>query len=258
MAKRFQDKVALITGAAGGIGRAAAERLASEGARIAAVDLAGQPLDEIAARVRALGADALAVAADVTKSEDVVRAFADATRRFGGVDLLFNNAGIEGPVVPFEEYPDDEFDKVMAVNVRGAFLCLKHALPAMRARGGGSIVNTSSVAGLTGNPLIPAYITSKHALIGLTRSAALAGAADGIRVNAICPAPIETRMMRSLESGFAPGSPESLKSMLTMQIPLGRYGAPEDVAALTAFLLSDDARFITGAIYPIDGGMTVA
>ncbi|HZR83367.1 MAG TPA: SDR family NAD(P)-dependent oxidoreductase [Candidatus Binatia bacterium] len=257
MANRFEGKVAVVTGAAGGIGRATVDRLAREGARIAAVDIDRGALDEVAAGVRAHGSEMLAIPADVTRAEDVRGFLDDASTRFGGVDLLFNNAGIEGVVTPFEEYPEDVFDRVMAVNVRGVFLGLKYALPRMRARGGGAIVNTSSVAGLTGNPLVSAYITSKHAVIGLTRSAAMAGAADGVRVNAVCPAPIETRMMRSLEEGFAPGAPESVKTMMKTRIPLGRYGTPDEIAAVVAFLFSDDARYITGAIYPVDGGMTV-
>jgi NAD(P)-dependent dehydrogenase (short-subunit alcohol dehydrogenase family) len=257
MAARFEGKVVVITGAAGGIGRAAADRLAREGARVVAVDLDRAATEEVAALVRAAGSQAVAVAGDVTRAEDVRRYVEAGVASFGGIDGLFNNAGIEGVVAPLQDYPEDVFDAVMAVNVRGVFLGLKYALPAIAKRGGGAIVNTSSVAGLTGNPLVSAYVTSKHAVLGLTRSGAMAGAADGVRVNAICPSPIETRMMRSLEDGFAPGAPETVKAMMSARIPLGRYGTPEEVAALAAFLLSDDAKFITGAIYPIDGGMTV-
>jgi len=144
----------------------------------------------------------------------------------------------------------------MAVNVGGVFLGMKHVVPALRARGGGAIVNTSSVAGLTGNALIPAYVASKHAVVGLTRAGAQTYGADGIRVNAICPSPIETRMMRSIEAGASPEQPAEIKKMMEAHIPLGRYGSPEEVAALVAFLCSDDARFINGGIYAIDGGMT--
>ncbi|MBW2292911.1 MAG: SDR family oxidoreductase, partial [Deltaproteobacteria bacterium] len=182
----------------------------------------------------------------------------EAVTRFGGVDALFNNAGIEGSIVPMEEYPVDVFEKVMSVNVTGVFLGIKHVIPALRARGGGSIVNTSSVAGLTGNPVISAYVASKHAVIGLTRSAAQAYGAEGIRTNAVCPSPVETRMMRSLEKGISAENPEEVKQMMESRIPLGRYGTPEEVAALVAFLCSDDAKFINGGIYPIDGGMTSA
>ena len=160
MAGRFEGKVAVITGAAGGIGRATAARLASEGARIVAVDLDRDGVEEVARRAESCGTEALPLAADVSDSAAAARWVAASLQRFGGIDFLFNNAGIEGVVAPFEEYPDEVFDRVMAVNVRGAWLSIKHAMPAIRARGGGSIVNTSSVAGLTGNPLVCAYVTS--------------------------------------------------------------------------------------------------
>ena len=250
---RFDGKVVVITGAAGGIGKAAAQRFAREGARIVAVDLKDSALDDVSSTI---DGEVLAVGADVSQSADVERYVAEAVARFGGIDAFFNNAGIEGVVAPLEEYPVEEFDRVLAVNVRGVFLGLKHVGPALRERGGGAIVNTASVAGLTGNPHVSAYIASKHAVIGLTRSAAIGFGPHGVRVNAVCPSPIETRMMRSLEKGFAPDDPESLKAQFSEQIPLGRYGEPAEVAGLTAFLCSDDARFITGSIYTIDGGMT--
>jgi len=256
MAERFAGKVVIVTGAAGGIGRATVERLAREGAQIVAVDLKQSPLDEALALATSAGAEAIAVGADVTAPSDVQRYVDEAVTRFGGVDALFNNAGIEGAVAPIDQYPDEVFEQVMAVNVGGVFLGMKHVVPALRARGGGAIVNTSSVAGLTGNALIPAYVASKHAVVGLTRAGAQTYGADGIRVNAICPSPIETRMMRSIEAGVSPEQPEEIKKMMEANIPLGRYGSPEEVAALVAFLCSDDARFINGGIYAIDGGMT--
>lgn len=258
MTRRFEGKVAVVTGAAGGIGRATVARFASEGAAIVAVDLDRAALDEVAHEASSLGADVLPLAADVSDAAETARWVAESVGRFGGIDVLFNNAGIEGVVAPFEEYPDDAFDRVMAVNVRGAWLAIKHAMPVLRARGGGSIVNTSSVAGLTGNPFVCAYVASKHALIGLTRAAAVAGGPVGVRVNAICPSPVDTRMMRSLEQGFAPGAPETAQAMIAARIPLGRYATVDEIAAVVAFLGSDDARFVNGAAWTVDGGMTAA
>jgi len=253
---RFAGKVAIVTGAAGGIGQATCELLARDGARIVAVDLERAALERVVSAVAAAGSEALAVAADVSRAEDVRRYVEQGQRRFGGIDHLVNNAAIEGVVRPIEEYPEDVFDQVLAVNVRGVFLGLKYAYPALRARGGGAIVNLSSVAGITGNPLLSAYIASKHAVIGLTRSAAVSYPAAGIRVNAILPAPVETRMMRSLEEGFSPGAAATVKQAMTAQIPLRRYATPQDIAAVIAFLLSDDARFVNGSLYTVDGGMT--
>jgi NAD(P)-dependent dehydrogenase (short-subunit alcohol dehydrogenase family) len=258
MKPRFEDRVVIVTGASGGIGRAALQRFASEGANVVAVDLPSSNVSEVVASLEADGAAVHAVHADVTDA-DAVRGYVDqAVDRFGGVDALFNNAGIEGAVKPIEEYPDDVFDQVLAVNVRGVFLGMKFVLPALRARGGGAIVNNSSVMGVTGNPLLAGYAASKHAVVGLTRCAALSGAPDGIRVNAICPAPVETRMMRSLETGMLPEDDAAAKAFITSTIPAGRYGEPDEVAALVAFLCSDEAAFINGAAYTIDGAMTPA
>ena len=253
---RFAGKVAVVTGAAGGIGGATCRRLASEGARIVAVDLRAQDLEPVVAGIRELGSEALAVTADVSVATEVARYVDEGVRRFGGIDLLVNNAGIEGVVKPLEEYPEDVFDQVLAVNVRGVFLGLKYVHPAMKARGGGAIVNLASVAGITGNGLISAYVASKHAVVGLTRAAATTYPAAGIRVNAVLPAPVETRMMRSLEEGFLPGQPAVLKQMMASQIPLARYAEPAEVAGVIAFLLSDETRFVNGSLYTIDGGMT--
>jgi NAD(P)-dependent dehydrogenase (short-subunit alcohol dehydrogenase family) len=258
MAGRFEGKTVIITGAAGGIGLAAVTRFASEGASIVAVDLKRSPLDEALAAAKAAGGESIAVDADVSNESDVQRYVAEAVSRFGGVDVLFNNAGIEGAVIPLEEYPLDMFQQVMAVNVNGVFLGMKHAVPALRARGGGAIVNTSSVAGMTGNASISAYVASKHAVVGLTRSGAQAYAGEGIRVNAVCPSPIDTRMMRALEEGLNEDDPAAIKEQMEGMIPAGRYGTPGEVASLVAYLASDEAKFINGGIFPIDGGMTSA
>jgi NAD(P)-dependent dehydrogenase (short-subunit alcohol dehydrogenase family) len=254
-AARYGGNVALVTGAAAGIGRATAERLAREGAALLLADLPGTGLEEAAEALRAGGAPVICSPADVSREADFEALVNRAETELGGLDLLVNNAGIEGAVAPFESYPLDVFDRVLAVNVRGVFLGLRFAGPVLRRLGGGAIVNLASVAGVTGDPSLSAYIASKHAVIGLTRSAALAFGAD-VRVNAVCPSPVETRMMRSLEAGIGGDQPELVHKMLEERIPAGRYAEPAEIAALIAFLGSDEARFINGSIYTIDGGMT--
>jgi NAD(P)-dependent dehydrogenase (short-subunit alcohol dehydrogenase family) len=252
--KRLEGKVAVITGGAGGIGAATGRLFAEEGARVLLVDLAEEALRQTAA---AIGSEHVsAVAADVTRADQVQRYVETAVERYGGIDVFFANAGIEGVVAPITDYPDDVFDRVIAVNVRGVWLGLKHVMAQMQQRGGGSIIIVSSTAGVRGSALMAPYATSKHAVVGLMRSAALAGATHGIRVNTVNPAPIETRMMRSIEAGFAPEAPERAKAEREARIPMRRYGLPEEVARLALFLASDESSYCTGGVYMVDGGFT--
>ena len=255
---RLEGKVAIITGATGGIGQAASRLFAEEGARVALVDLNEDALQQL---TQSIGEDkASYTVADVT-DPDQTRAYVEAAvNRWGGVDILLANAGIEGAVSAIPDYPIDVFDRVISVNVRGVWLGLKYAIPAMKERGGGSIVITSSTAGIGGTSEMSAYNTSKHAVIGLMRVAALECAQDGIRVNTVNPAPIETRMMRSIEEqrvaamDDADISIETAKQSYAQRIPLRRYGNPEEVARMMLFLASDDSSFCTGGIYMVDGG----
>lgn len=254
MARRFEGKVVVITGAGGGIGRAAAVRFASEGARIALVDVSAAGLNQSVAAVERAGGEAISVEADVTRLAEVQRYVAATTERFGGIDGFFNNAGILGAVSPLVDYPEETFDRVLAVNVKAVWLGLKVVGPAIMARGGGAIVNTASIAGLRGTPNLVAYTASKHAVIGLTRTASLEFVRRGVRVNAVCPAPIETPMVDLLEGGLNPRDPTAVHERLAASIPMRRYGKPEEVAALVAFLMSADASYLNGSIYTVDGG----
>jgi len=252
--KRLKDKVALITGGAAGIGLETARLFLGEGARVALVDLDDDDLSD-AARDLGNPDDLLTIAADVSSVEDSKRYVAQTVEAFGRIDVFFNNAGIEGKVAPLVDQKIEDFDRVLAVNVRGAFLGLQHVLPVMIGQKSGSVINMSSIAGLKGSPNVAPYITSKHAVVGLTRAAAIEAAGHNVRVNSVHPSPVNTRMMRSLEEGFNPGHGEEVKQQLAGTIPLGRYGESLDIANLVLFLASDESAFITGAQYPIDGGM---
>lgn len=251
---KFENKVVIITGAAGGIGKVTAKKLADEGAKLALVDL---NLDAVTEVINEIGLDetrAVALQADVTKEEEVKAYVDDTVGKFGKIDGFFNNAGVEGTTKPIEEYPTDTFDLVFNVNVRGAYFGLKYVLPVLKKQGFGAVVNMASGAGLMGSPGMLAYIGSKHALIGMTKVAALETASAGVRVNAVAPGVINTRMMRQIEENTLPGQGEEATKAFSAAVPMGRYGEPEEVANVVSFLLSDDASYVTQSIYTVDGG----
>ncbi|QGY45809.1 glucose 1-dehydrogenase [Maribellus comscasis] len=249
--KKLENKTAVITGGAGSIGKETAALFLEEGAKVLLVDLDEKALEQTAAE---LGNENVSwCAADVSNTDDVKRYAEEAKKTLGSVDIFFNNAGIEGVVKPVTDYPEDEFDKVMAVNVKGVWSGNKYIVPLMAD--GGSIILSSSVAGLSGTPNVSAYVASKHAIIGLMRSLAYEVAEKKIRVNTINPSPVDNRMMRSLENGFAPGKGDEAKKGFEQTIPLGRYAKPEEIAKAVLFLAGDDSQFITGTTQVIDGGM---
>ncbi|MFN3823757.1 MAG: SDR family NAD(P)-dependent oxidoreductase [Pseudorhodobacter sp.] len=257
MTRSMTGKIALITGAAGAIGLATAGLLASRGALIAATDIAGADFGPLHEAIPDEGR-LLVLEADVTDEAAFGAAVAATVEKFGTIDIFFNNAGIEGPVAPIPDFPTDGFRKVMEVNVTGIFLGLKLVIPVMAKAGRGSIINSSSVAGLTGSPGLCAYVASKHAVLGLTRAAAVEWGGKGIRVNCINPGPIESRMMDAIEEGASPGDAAAVHDGFAATIPMKRYGTPEEVAGVIAFLASGDAAYVNGAAYTVDGGMTAA
>ena len=252
---RFNNKVVVLTGAGSGIGLEAVKLFAREGAKLM---LAGRSEAALKSAVQIVGAsNAAYVVTDVSKPEDNQRLMKTAEDKFGGVDIFIANAGVEGATAPIVDYPVDAFDQVMAVNVRGVFLGLKYAIPAIRKRGKGAIIITSSIGGIKargqGNS---AYIASKHAEIGLMRTATTECAPFNIRVNCVLPGPTDTRMIRNIEEGRSPGAPEKAREVILTGLPMKRYGTPEEVARLMVFLASDEASICTGGVYTADGGLS--
>ena len=253
----FKGKVALITGGGNGIGRATALGFAARGAKVVVVDRDVAGGEATAGIIRQQGGEAIFVQADVTKSEDVQAYVKKTVDTYGRIDCFHNNAGIEGIICPTADYDEAMFDTVMNVNVKGVFLGMKYVLKQMLAQGdGGAIVNTASTAGLVGSPGMPAYVASKHAVIGLTKTASGEVGRQGIRVNAVCPGPIDTRMLHALEAQLNPDDPDSVGARYQSVIPIGRYGRPEEIANTVLFLCSSLASNITGAQYVVDGGRT--
>lgn len=250
--QRFSGQVAVVTGGAGGLGKAAAARLVADGARVVLVDVDGDALSRAATEVEA----ATSIVCDVTDEAAVAGYVRQAVAEHGKIDLFFNNAGIEGKLAPITEQEMSNFDRVIAVNLRGVFLGLREVMRQMKQQAsGGAIVNTASMAGIRGGPNFSPYIASKHAVVGLTKTAALEGAPYRIRVNAVAPGHIDTRMAWSLVEQRAPDDPRAAMAAVAERIPFKRYGTPDEVANLVTWLLSDEADYVSGSINLIDAAL---
>ena len=254
---RLAGKIAIITGASGGIGLATATKMLAEGAKLMLCGRNQMRLETVVAQLN--GGESVSICVGNPSEEADVIAMVDATKtRFGKVDILFANAGAEGRIAPLTALSVEEFDEVQQVNVRGTWLAIKHAGPAMIESGGGSIICTSSVAGSVGVAGLAAYASSKHAINGLVHVAALEFGKMGVRINAVAPAPIDNAMMASIEKQASPDDPSLARQGFSSLIAMGRYGTNEEVANIVAFLASDEASYCTGGIYPIDGGFLAA
>jgi len=252
----FTGKVALVTGGGNGIGRAASIGFARHGARVVVVDRDKAAAEATQGIIKQNGGEALAVTADVTNSADVKAYVKAALDKYGRIDCFFNNAGIEGKLAHTAECDEAMFDAVIGVNVKGVFLGLRHVLPEMIRQKSGAVVNTASVAGLVATPGMPAYVASKHAVIGLTKTAAGEVARQGVRVNAVCPGPVDTRMIHALEEQISPGNARAISERYQAAQPTGRYTTPEEIANMVLFLCSDLAANTTGGQFVVDGGRT--
>ena len=246
----FETKVAFVTGAANGIGRATALAFAREGASVVVADVSEKG-QETARMIEELGGRALAVRCDVARAEDVKAALDRVVETFGRLDFAFNNAGVEQPITAAADLTEEEWDRIIRVNLRGVFLCLKYEIPLMLKQGGGAIVNTSSGAGIKGFKGQAAYAAAKHGVVGLTKSAALDYAQSNIRINAVCPGIIATPMMQRFTGGTTEG-----EQRVIAQEPIGRMGMPEEIAAAILWLCSDAAAFVVGHAMVVDGGQT--
>lgn len=246
----MDNKIALVTGAGSGIGRATALVFAREGAKVVVSDIVVEGGQETVQQIEAAGGEAIFVKADVSQAADVETLVAKTVETYGRLDCAFNNAGIEGSVKPTIDCTEEEFDRTIAVNLTGVWLCMKYEIQQMLSQGGGTIVNTASAAGLVGFPGLPDYVASKHGVVGLTKTAALEYAKSGIRVNAVCPGVIQTPMVER-GAQLSPGFDELAVSME----PVGRFGQPAEIGEAVVWLCSDAASFVTGIPMQVDGGL---
>ncbi len=247
MEEILKGKVAIVTGGSFGIGKATAIGFARKGAKVVVADWI-EDLEAVA-EIEAMGGEALFVKCDVSKSEDVKAMVAKTISRFGRIDFAFNNAGIEGISGTTTESTEENFDRTIGINLKGVWLCMKYEIPEMLKHGKGAVVNCASVAGLVGFPTLPAYVASKHGVIGLTKTAALEFVKSGIRVNAVCPGVIKTNMIDRLT-----GKKKEAEEQFATMEPIGRFGEPEEVAKAVIWLCSDEASFVTGHSLTVDGG----
>ena len=252
---RFENKVVIITGAAGGIGKEVARKLAGEGAKLTLVDLNETVLKAVSEELNLSEDRVLLLKADVSKEEEVKNYVDQTMIKFGRIDGFANNAGVEGPAKAIEDITEKDFDFVYNINVKGAFYGLKYVMPIMKQQKAGSIVNTASVAGLIGSPFMMLYNSSKHALMGINKVAALEAAPFNVRVNTVNPGVINTQMMRNIESKVAPGAAEAAQAAYNDAVPMKRYGEPEEVANVITFLLSDEATYVSSSSFTIDGAL---
>ena len=250
MAAKFEGKVALVTGGSSGIGRATALAFAKEGATVVIADILVEAGEETVRMIKGAGSEAILIKTDVSKAAEVEAVIKKTVESYGRLDYAVNNAGIEGDTAPTADCTEENWDRVININLKGAWLCMKYEIPQMLAQGGGAIVNISSIAGLVGVPgLVCAYVASKHGILGLTKIAALEYAKAGIRVNAVCPGPIRTPML----DRFIGGRPE-VEAQFEALEPVGRIGKPEEIAEAVVWLCSDAASFVTGHPLAVDGG----
>lgn len=254
VADRLKDQVAVITGAAGSLGKAAAEIFLEEGAKVALVDYDEQSLSTLVEQLSFRG-EVMGIVADVTSEPAVSSYVEEVIGKWGRIDIFLNNAGVLGKVAALVDQTVEDFEMIMNINVKGVFLGLKHVMPVMIEQQSGSIINTSSVSGLMGSSRNSLYSATKHAVVGLTKTAALEVSSNSVRVNSIHPAPLDSDMMRKNEESINPDDPSEVRSRISSRIPLGRYGTMNEVAKLILFLASEDSQFITGSQYRIDGGM---